>query len=915
MADVNSNGGQPLIKYGSWSDDSECDDLVIIWFDPADASNEEYEEMKKRFGVIIGRWRIFTDDDTCQTFVIDPNRRLDHILLVVSRTSNSELLTPKILDLYWVLGAATYCSHSIIENNSDESERKNDCKLLGEFVEFEKLLGAFEERISTFRLNSVNIAWPMFSTTNSSFKDLSHENATFLWTHLLLQNLLHIPYNKQAFDVMIEFCGIYYSNNQTRMEEIEKFSKAFTSDQAVSWYTRDSFIYRLINRALRSQEIQTIFIFAPFIANLHKQLVSLHREFLEVGAPDLLTVYRGQQMQDNEIRKLCENIGGIIAMNTFFSTSLNRQLSRMFAQASQGFTAVLYEIVIDTNIPAAPFSDVNEHSLMPGELEILFSVDAIFRVESVIEINDENGCFQLVKLHLINERTEQPLAELIDYFKHKYIGSESSMISFVSLLQHMGDFKNANHFLLLMLKMLPTDDSRLAVVYDQLATLNIYDQNIPVETLFQTALDIYTSADPPFPNRQVLIATTLTNMVCYYTSTGDVEKAGEFIQRVLDLETTSPPMMNKDSIHEYALGNYINATAILYKTGDVSRALTQYKKVLALCEHLLPSVHPILTVVHEHLGVGYGQLGNTNEAFCHHEKSHKIRLQIYPGSHPELGRSHSNLGWRYLDLSNYKVAQAHFMRALSIHEQNQENTNPAGFLNTLTGLAAVCRRQGQLVDALRYLKRASILVQSKKHIDTNEIDQQMGRLLVELGQYEEAHEILQQALRKYVESKDMLQVAELEFTIGQLYSKREMFECALECFQRALDVRRKFTRDAVPAIAKILHEIGTVYCHLQQYEQALEQLRYCLALELKSLPKNHIDIARSHNSIATVLWLHKDYHQASKEAERAVQIALQSLEESDPLVTVFRQSMILIQQSLDSKNDIHLVTQKPDSVD
>ena len=896
MTDVNSNDGQPFLNLNLSIDDFECDDFIFVWFDSEASSNAEYEETRRRLQEITTRWRIFSDIGACRAFVVDPKRYLDYVCLIVSRTSNFDLLAANILELPWLTATAIYCSSSVEHGTIEERKEKSDYRFLGAFDELDKLIEAFDERISTLKKSPSFGKFPMFNVTNSSIKNLSRENATFVWNHLLLQNLFHLPRSGMGFDRMVEFCRVYYKNNEKRSSEIENFYQTYKSDQAVNWYTRDSFIYRLVNRALRTQYVEVMFIFAPFIGDLHDQLDSLHKDFLELGAPDVMTVYRGQQMGIDEVKKISTSTNGLISMNTFLSTSFDRQFSRTMSQASSGFVAILYEIIIDTNVSATPFSNIDEHTAIAGEMEILFSVDAMFRVESVTEEKDEIGSFWSIKLHLINERTEQKLTDLIDYLTKKYI-AQSSIVTLISLLHYMGELETATKFLLLMHKTLPENDIRLAVVYDQLGALNIYNENIAVEVLFESALDLYTSVGSSLPNQAFLTATTLVNLVCYYTSKDNLEKASEFVQRVLDLEQDCSST-EKESINEYVLSNFINATAILYKMGNAQEALIQYKRILGLCDQLIPSVHPILTDVHEHLDVVHGRLGNLNEALLHHEKSHQIRMQIYPERHPELGRSHNNLGWRYSDHSNFKTAQTHFECALSIHEQFQEWISKEALINTLTGLTSVCRRQGKVDDALKYLTRASKLVTSSQCDDINQIDHQMGRLLIEMGQYTEAHHTLQRALKRSIESKNKLDIAELELTIGQLYCQQTMFECALECFQRALDIRQQFASNATPAIAKILHEIGVVYCHMQQYKQAVEHLRHALALELKSLPKTHIDVARSHNSIATVLWLQKDYPHALKEAEIAVDIALKSLEEADALVITFRQTVAKIYQSL-----------------
>lgn len=64
------------------------------------------------------------------------------------------------------------------------------------------------------------------------------------------------------------------------------------------------FVYQIINRALRTQNIDIILTFYPLIADLHDQLTVLHSEFLDLAPSPVLTVYRGQRIQLNELSKI-----------------------------------------------------------------------------------------------------------------------------------------------------------------------------------------------------------------------------------------------------------------------------------------------------------------------------------------------------------------------------------------------------------------------------------------------------------------------------------------------------------------------------------------------------------------------------------------------------------------------------------
>ena len=81
--------------------------------------------------------------------------------------------------------------------------------------------------------------------------------------------------------------------------QIDEFKREYQSNAAIQWYTRDTFLYRLINQALRCEDIETLFACRLFITDLQKQLSELHEETIRSNNPSnntKISSYRGQFM-------------------------------------------------------------------------------------------------------------------------------------------------------------------------------------------------------------------------------------------------------------------------------------------------------------------------------------------------------------------------------------------------------------------------------------------------------------------------------------------------------------------------------------------------------------------------------------------------------------------------------------------
>jgi len=66
------------------------------------------------------------------------------------------------------------------------------------------------------------------------------------------------------------------------LNQISEFEKNYTASNALSWYTRNSFLYRIINKALRTQNMIYIFKCRFFIIDLFQQLKKSYIELLKL---------------------------------------------------------------------------------------------------------------------------------------------------------------------------------------------------------------------------------------------------------------------------------------------------------------------------------------------------------------------------------------------------------------------------------------------------------------------------------------------------------------------------------------------------------------------------------------------------------------------------------------------------------
>jgi hypothetical protein len=202
------------------------------------------------------------------------------------------------------------------------------------------------------------------------------------------------------------------SDNDIFLKQINDFEQNYHSNAAIQWYTRDSCLYRLINRALRYEDIELVIKYRFFIIDLYQKLDELHKQIINSNyhsEQTLLTYYRGQLMSSTEIDQFKQHIGTLISINTFFSTTSSLDIALMFAGGStlEGITSnkpVIFSIEVNSLIEnTRPYTNINFYSTHEEEDEVLFALGSVFSIEKVdfLSVNDN---VQVIHLKLIDEK-------------------------------------------------------------------------------------------------------------------------------------------------------------------------------------------------------------------------------------------------------------------------------------------------------------------------------------------------------------------------------------------------------------------------------------------------------------------------------------------------------------------------------
>ncbi|CAM4818360.1 unnamed protein product [Rotaria magnacalcarata] len=148
------------------------------------------------------------------------------------------------------------------------------------------------DHVSRKNIDESDLSVSFHNNTDKSHTSL---NGSFLWLQLYLEVLLRMEPSASAKAELVQICRKHYQGNDRELMKVEKFDQTYVPSDAVTWYTRDCFIYRLINKALRVQDTNLLFAFRFLILDIFNQLRA-EKSRLRRSSGNIIQCYRGQMI-------------------------------------------------------------------------------------------------------------------------------------------------------------------------------------------------------------------------------------------------------------------------------------------------------------------------------------------------------------------------------------------------------------------------------------------------------------------------------------------------------------------------------------------------------------------------------------------------------------------------------------------
>ncbi|CAF3316418.1 unnamed protein product, partial [Rotaria socialis] len=177
-------------------------------------------------------------------------------------------------------------------------------------------------------------------------------------------------------------------------------------------------------------------------------------------------------ISSDELTTLKQCCGQFISVNSFFSTSVDKNQALSFLSTSNAtinLEPILFEIDADPTLAnTKPFADISTHSHFSGESEVLFMLGSIFRLNSID--HSSNDQVWIIRMTLCSD-DEHDLEQVLINMKQQFGCGETNLLTLGKLLWEMSKLDLAEKYFIRLLEQLPPDDPSLGALYQDLGKL------------------------------------------------------------------------------------------------------------------------------------------------------------------------------------------------------------------------------------------------------------------------------------------------------------------------------------------------------------------------------------------------------------------------------------------------------------
>ncbi len=661
--------------------------------------------------------------------------------------------------------------------------------------------------------------------------------------------ILRLGSNDQAKQQMINACRHYYRGNEKELKLIDKFERSYTNKECIRWYTRETFVYKMVNKALRGEDIQQLHTFRFIINDLSSTLAREYNQMLQESDNEMsMTVYRGGQITITELEQFQSNEGKLISINGYLSTSRLRNIAMRFTEYDvprMKSVPVLFEIKCEMKESnCSIFADISKFSDFPNEQEVLFDLGSVFKVEAVYE---DDMCKESMR------GAPATLAPQRHFFSRSRSNSNQSQNSLDVSPSPIPTSPSTSA---------PSPSLRLAPTPASIQGASVVGDELSLG-----------SKDPGSIFRHTIWK------ICLSTTDDGREIARQYIE-----ETKKE--MQEDSV------------AILF--GRLMIRMGRYDSAQTYFQHLLNEPgNENLANIHNQLGLTLQAKAEFRQAMRHFDKAYDLMKRSRT---PCLRESALVL----LNMSQELRQQGYYEKALEyciLAKQELNDSYQLEIAHCLHSIGSSYRGLRKYTEALEYYKEALNIKQSclpENHVYIAKTLNSIAIIYLITKDIEKAFNFSLSSFEMYEKClpNDHPDIANVLHTIAECYQNKSQFDNALQHYQLALAMKEKYFPPDHPSIATTLNNISTVLSSKGEKMKALDMCLKALSMRERALPFDHPDIAVSLSSVGLQYEAMEDNQHALEYFEKALEMRTLFLSEDDPARKRIEKHVLRIKRKL-----------------
>jgi tetratricopeptide (TPR) repeat protein len=610
--------------------------FALVWLDENfDQNNSNCRTLVSQLQTILKKVDVFNDTDNCMKFISEI-RNLD-VYLIISNPEEHMLTHAHRLEQI----KAIFIFND--RNSSKKSWPEKWKKIQGIYTNVHDLCKFVKETAKKSDREFQELCFVASNDINN--RRLDELGQSFMYTQLMKEILLELEYDKNCVEELVTYCQENRQTIKVPLDGLQEFLQDYPQKKtAVWWYTKDIFLYRLVNWALREQEFDTIIRVGFFINDLHRHIDKLHQEQIATINTNF-PVYRGQGMTADRFANLRKSEGGLLAFNSFLSTSRSPEVAQGFidrALDKGSPIGLLFIITVDPSVSSEVYADIGTVSCFE-EKEVLFSLATVFRIGSIKPLQTDPDVWS-VELQLTSNKDKE-LNALMGRIKVE-IGGSTPLYKLGALMIKVGQYDKAEEIYSNLWNE-TNDEQEKANICHQLGFIKDKRGNPRAALIFyQDALTIHRKT---LGDDHHNVASVYNNIGLAYDSLNDHSQALDYYQKaqkIYEKEASSNGTV--------LAACYNNIASVYDHKQDHRQALIFYKKASEIYRDQLTPNHPDLATLENNIGTVHLKKNEHKQAMECFKNAVKIGKQALPPDHADLKTYQNHLDNVSTKLNKYK---------------------------------------------------------------------------------------------------------------------------------------------------------------------------------------------------------------------------------------------------------------------